>query len=82
MGDPAKAAEKMYALTELPDPPLRLALGEDCIAAIRNKLSGVNAELDKYASWSKDLSVDSDKRDGSPSKRRSSETKRAPGIAV
>ena len=50
MGDPCKAAEKIYELTELKDPPLRLALGEDCIRAIKEKLTTVIGDLDKALS--------------------------------
>jgi NAD(P)-dependent dehydrogenase (short-subunit alcohol dehydrogenase family) len=45
-GDPAKAARALLATLALPDPPLRLALGDDAVAAIRAKLASVAADLD------------------------------------
>lgn len=66
MGCPIKAASRIYDLAELENPPLRLALGEDCVNAIRGKLTAVLEDLDKYASWSRNLVVSPDKRDVSP----------------
>ena len=45
-GDPDKAARALLAVLDLPEPPLRLALGDDAFAAIRAKLATVGAELD------------------------------------
>ncbi|UED85862.1 SDR family NAD(P)-dependent oxidoreductase [Streptomyces profundus] len=44
-GDPRKAAEALLAVLRLPDPPLRLALGDDAFSAIRAKLGAVEADL-------------------------------------
>ncbi|WP_440102283.1 SDR family NAD(P)-dependent oxidoreductase [Streptosporangium sp. H16] len=48
-GDPDKAARAVLAVLDLPEPPLRLALGEDAISAIRAKLAAVAADLDATA---------------------------------
>ncbi|TVT30171.1 SDR family NAD(P)-dependent oxidoreductase, partial [Amycolatopsis rhizosphaerae] len=46
LGDPAWAAEEIFALTRRTDAPLRLPLGEDAVARIRAKLAGVAADVD------------------------------------
>jgi NAD(P)-dependent dehydrogenase (short-subunit alcohol dehydrogenase family) len=48
-GDPEKAARAVLAALDLPDPPLRLPLGDDAFAAIRAKLASVAADLDATA---------------------------------
>ncbi|MGK5530602.1 oxidoreductase [Streptomyces sp. URMC 129] len=45
-GDPDKAAAALLAALDLPNPPLRLALGDDAFGAIRGKLAAVAADLD------------------------------------
>jgi NAD(P)-dependent dehydrogenase (short-subunit alcohol dehydrogenase family) len=45
-GDPAKAAAAVLEVLDWPEPPLRLALGNDSIDAIRAKLAAVGADLD------------------------------------
>ncbi|KAI0790750.1 NAD(P)-binding protein [Abortiporus biennis] len=57
-GDPVKAVQQMYKLTVMPDPPLRLALGKDCVNAIREQLTKMLDDVDKYEDWSDDLLVD------------------------
>ena len=47
-GDPAKAAAAMVKITEVENPPLRLQLGADCIAAVETKLNLVNTELNQW----------------------------------
>jgi NAD(P)-dependent dehydrogenase (short-subunit alcohol dehydrogenase family) len=47
-GDPAKAAAAMVKITEVDDPPLRLQLGADCVAAVETKLDLVKAELNQW----------------------------------
>ena len=46
LGDPARAVRAIRRIVELPDPPLRLALGADAVAAIEAKLAAVAADLD------------------------------------
>ncbi|WP_324613041.1 oxidoreductase [Streptomyces sp. SBT349] len=48
-GDPEKAARALLAALDLPEPPLRLALGDDAVAAIRDKLARVASDLDATA---------------------------------
>lgn len=51
-GDPEKAAQAMILAVESDEPPLRLALGEDAVNAIEQKLQSVKAELDEWRSTS------------------------------
>src|SRR5262249_46923061 len=44
-GDPAKAAAAMVRITEVENPPVRLQLGADCLAAVGNKTYQRKAEL-------------------------------------
>ena len=48
-GDPDKAAQAVLAALDLPSPPLRLALGEDAVSAIRAKITAVSDDLDRNA---------------------------------
>jgi len=48
-GDPAKAAAAVLAVLDVGPGPLRLALGEDAVGAIRAKLGAVAADLDATA---------------------------------
>jgi NAD(P)-dependent dehydrogenase (short-subunit alcohol dehydrogenase family) len=47
-GDPAKAAQVMLQLVDMPEPPLRLLLGEDMLPRVRSKLQNGLAELDRW----------------------------------
>lgn len=49
-GDPIKAAAAILKIAHLPDPPLRLQLGADCVAAVEAKLEQVATELNKWRS--------------------------------
>lgn len=51
-GDPQKAVQAMIQAVESDEPPLRLALGEDAVSAIEQKLQSVKAELDQWRSIS------------------------------
>jgi NAD(P)-dependent dehydrogenase (short-subunit alcohol dehydrogenase family) len=44
-GDPAKAAQALLALVDLPDPPLHLLLGSDAKQLVADKLEALRAEL-------------------------------------
>ncbi|MDH6113977.1 NAD(P)-dependent dehydrogenase (short-subunit alcohol dehydrogenase family) [Kitasatospora sp. MAP12-15] len=57
-GDPAKAAAALLAALDLPELPLRLALGEDAVTAIRGKLAAVGADLDATAALSLSTAID------------------------
>lgn len=52
-GDPVKAAAVMIQVVESDNPPLRLALGEDSVNGITQKLESMKADLEKW----KDLSI-------------------------
>lgn len=52
-GDPAKAAAAMIQVVETENPPLRLALGEDAVNGITQKLESMKTELEAW----KDISV-------------------------
>ena len=52
-GDPAKAAAAILAALDAPEPPLRLALGDDAVEAIRGELDRRRADLDGFESVSR-----------------------------
>jgi NAD(P)-dependent dehydrogenase (short-subunit alcohol dehydrogenase family) len=47
-GDPSRAADAMIAVVRSPSPPLRLPLGDICIAQIEKKLAAVTAEINAW----------------------------------
>ncbi|HEY4803984.1 MAG TPA: short-chain dehydrogenase/reductase, partial [Paraburkholderia sp.] len=51
-GDPAKLAAAMITLVDAPNPPLRLPLGTDTLAAIAAKNAYVAQETDAWKSLS------------------------------
>ncbi len=51
-GDPVKAAQVILKIAQMENPPSRLALGSDALAAIRNANTSRRAELEKWASLS------------------------------
>jgi len=48
-GDPIKAAEAMYELVRLPQPPVHLLLGAFAYQMVRDKLAVISKEIDDYA---------------------------------
>jgi NAD(P)-dependent dehydrogenase (short-subunit alcohol dehydrogenase family) len=48
LGDPAKAASAMLRVIESDVPPAHLLLGSDALALVREKLAGLQAELDRW----------------------------------
>ena len=48
IGDPLKAVQAMYALTQLEHPPVHLPLGAPAYKRIRLKLEAFRAEIDEY----------------------------------
>lgn len=48
LGDPAKAAKAIVALTNLSEPPAHLLLGSDALALVRQKLEAMAAEIDMW----------------------------------
>jgi NAD(P)-dependent dehydrogenase (short-subunit alcohol dehydrogenase family) len=47
-GDPVKAAQAIIKAVDAPEPPLRLVLGPDALAAIRQRNAAVAANLDAW----------------------------------
>ena len=54
-GNPRKAAEKIFHLTKLANPPQRLVLGHDAIELVRRKLKGMEDDLKEYEGWTDGL---------------------------
>lgn len=57
-GDPVKAAVAMVKITQVPDPPLRLQLGADCVESVIKKLVDMKAELDKWRELAESTAFD------------------------
>jgi NAD(P)-dependent dehydrogenase (short-subunit alcohol dehydrogenase family) len=47
-GDPARAADAIISAVDAADPPLRLILGEDALAWIRNKLDQAERDIEQW----------------------------------
>jgi NAD(P)-dependent dehydrogenase (short-subunit alcohol dehydrogenase family) len=47
-GDPRCGAKAIVVAVNAPNPPLRLALGEACVAGIRTKLTSMREELEEW----------------------------------
>ena len=60
--DPVKGVQKVYELSQLEDPPLRLLLGKDAHRNVAKYLGRVTREVEQYASWSDDLRYETDQR--------------------
>ena len=56
--DTAKGVEKLYELSLLDSPPLRLPLGPDGVQWVREHIASLSTDVDKYASWSDGLTSD------------------------
>ena len=54
-GDPRRVAEAIVMVTELEDPPLHLLLGQDVLAAFRQKLKEWSDSLDQWESVTSDI---------------------------
>ena len=55
-GDPRKVGEAVVMVAGLDDPPLRLLLGKDVLAAVRTKLAEMTASIDEWEA----VTVDTD----------------------
>lgn len=53
LGDPAKAAKVMLDVIDSPSPPAHLLLGSDALALVREKLSSLTAEIDRWEAISR-----------------------------
>jgi NAD(P)-dependent dehydrogenase (short-subunit alcohol dehydrogenase family) len=56
-GDPAKAAAAILAAVDAPQAPLRLALGDDAVDAIRAKHERLRTDLDAWEDVSRDTAL-------------------------
>jgi NAD(P)-dependent dehydrogenase (short-subunit alcohol dehydrogenase family) len=54
-GDPRKVAEAVLMVTTLDEPPLRLLLGRDVLAAVRDKIAAMTASIDQWESVTKNV---------------------------
>jgi NAD(P)-dependent dehydrogenase (short-subunit alcohol dehydrogenase family) len=54
-GDPRRIADAVLLVTELDDPPLRLLLGRDVLAAFRQKLAEWSASIDRWEAVTRDV---------------------------
>lgn len=61
LGDPDKAAAAMIRVIESEDPPLRLALGEDAVNMITQKLASMKAELEAWKAVSMNTALEAAK---------------------
>jgi NAD(P)-dependent dehydrogenase (short-subunit alcohol dehydrogenase family) len=57
-GDPVKAAAAIIDVVDSPEPPLRLLLGKDTIAAVEAKIAHVQAELARWRSVAESTDFD------------------------
>ena len=58
-GNPRKVGEAAVMLASLDDPPLRLLLGQDVLAATREKLASMAASIDDWETVTLDVGFDS-----------------------
>ncbi|KAH9915559.1 uncharacterized protein BXZ73DRAFT_54209 [Epithele typhae] len=56
--DTAKGVERLYALSELAAPPLRLPLGPDGVEFVRAHIREMQRDVEEYAGWSEGLETD------------------------
>ena len=54
-GDPRKVAEAVLMVAGLDEPPLRLLLGRDVLAAVREKIAELTASIDQWEPVTKDV---------------------------
>lgn len=57
-GDPRKAASAILRITEIAEPPLRLPLGNDAMAFLRNSYKTSAEELDRWAEFTQSTDFD------------------------
>jgi NAD(P)-dependent dehydrogenase (short-subunit alcohol dehydrogenase family) len=59
-GDPRKVAEAVLMVVGLDEPPLRLLLGRDVLAAVREKIADLTASIDQWESVTKNVNFPKD----------------------
>ncbi|RDX45922.1 NAD(P)-binding protein [Lentinus brumalis] len=57
---PAKAAQRIFDLSQLPDPPLHFPLGHDCIHTLKGQIAQLTKAVEEYASWCDGLEFDAE----------------------
>jgi len=57
-GDPAKAAQAILRVVDSPNPPLRLPLGADAVAALEHKLASMTRELAEWRAVAEATALD------------------------
>ncbi|KAJ7465259.1 NAD-P-binding protein [Mycena latifolia] len=55
LGDPEKLIDKFYELSNLENPPYRVAFGEDALASFQSKWTALKSAREDSEEWSKDL---------------------------
>lgn len=58
IGDADKAVAKIYEISELPHPPLRIAFGRDSIESVRSQLELLQKDVDASEAWSMSVRED------------------------
>ena len=58
-GDPSKGGEAVVMLAGMDEPPLRLLLGTDVLAATREKLAAMSASIDEWEATTADVNFPS-----------------------
>ena len=58
IGDVDKATQKIYEISKLENPPMRLSLGKDCLELTRAQVQRLTVDLDECEKWSEDLLED------------------------
>jgi len=61
-GDPLKAAQVIFRISNEPNPPLRLALGNDAVDQIKQKLESVKKELELWEEVSRSTAFEDQKQ--------------------
>ncbi|KAJ8515918.1 hypothetical protein ONZ45_g6716 [Pleurotus djamor] len=56
--DARKAVRQIINLSKLESPPLRLPLGPDALAAIKDKIAQFSKEIEQYEGWSQGLELE------------------------
>ncbi|RDX50936.1 NAD(P)-binding protein [Lentinus brumalis] len=56
--DPAKGVQKIYELTQLDNPPLRMPLGKDSVNFIQQFAAELTKSAEEYASWSDNIAYE------------------------
>ncbi|RPD76317.1 NAD(P)-binding protein [Lentinus tigrinus ALCF2SS1-7] len=61
LSDTSKGVQKIFELTRLAHPPLRIPLGKDSVGFIRGYAAELTQTVEEHASWSDDLAYEGDR---------------------